>query len=42
MYGPKNKKNKWIDPDPLSKGVLLSDRIKYYVDKIKLIVSRGV
>jgi deoxycytidine triphosphate deaminase len=28
---------KWIDPDQESHGVLLSDRIKFYVDKMRLI-----
>ncbi len=28
---------KWVDPDPKSQGVLLSDRIKFYVNKVGLI-----
>lgn len=28
---------RWFDPDSLYKGVLLSDRIRFYVDKLKLI-----
>lgn len=32
-----NEKYKWIDPDPDSNGVLLSDRIRFYVEKINMI-----
>jgi len=31
------EKYRWIDPDPNSTGVLLSDRIKFYVEKVNLI-----
>ena len=30
-------KYRWVDPDPESRGVLLSDRIKFYVDTVSLI-----
>lgn len=33
----REERSKWIDPEPGITGVLLSDRIRYYVEKINLI-----
>jgi deoxycytidine triphosphate deaminase len=37
MANDYSEKYRWEDPDPNSTGVLLSDRIRFYVDRVKLI-----
>lgn len=32
-----NESDRWIDPDPEGKGMLLSDRIHYYVEKTRMV-----